>query len=390
MNSDPKILILSFSPIARDPRVMRQVRLLASRARLYAMGYGPTPDANLRFASLDGMPPRKRFRLRTVRAEIKLLLGMFDSYYWNRPETKFALQLLDGEEFDLVLVNDVPALPLGLRLAQGAPVLLDAHEYSPSEFEDRLLWRLRTGRLYHYLCRRYLPSTAAMTTVCEGVAREYSRVFNVNASVIENAPVRQELVPAPMEAGKVRMIHHGAAIRSRHLELMIDVLKRTDSRFSLDFMLVGNDQRYLQELRERAAGESRIRFLPPVPMPDICAATNRYDVGLFLLPPVNYNYRFALPNKLFEFIQARLAVAIGPSPEMARVVRQHGVGVVADSFDPVDLANALNRLTSEEVMRCKQASHAAAESLCFEVAADRLTTLVDRLLQPAKREALAA
>jgi glycosyltransferase involved in cell wall biosynthesis len=223
-----------------------------------------------------------------------------------------------------------------------------------------------------------------MTTVCAGIAEEYQQNFGVTATVIENAPPYQDLRPRSVEPGRIRMIHHGGALRARRLELMIDVMKRLDQRFSLDFMLVGNDARYLQSLRERASGEPRIRFLPPVAMPDICKATNHYDIGLFLLPPVNFNYRFALPNKLFEFIQARLAVAIGPSPEMARIVRDYGVGVVAESFEPAALAAVLNGLTEQDVMRYKQASHVAADKLCFEAAADRLLALIEPLLQPSE------
>ena len=46
----------------------------------------------------------------------------------------------------------------------------------------------------------------------------------------------------------------------------------------------------MESLRRRAAGQPRIRFVPPVAMPEIAARTNGYDIGLFLLPPVNFNY----------------------------------------------------------------------------------------------------
>jgi glycosyltransferase involved in cell wall biosynthesis len=259
-------------------------------------------------------------------------------------------------------------------------VLVDAHEYSPGELANSLIWHIRFGRHYDTLCRRFLPRAAAMTTVCAGIAAEYEKNYGVTATVIENAPPRQDLTPSPVQPGRIRMIHHGGALRARQLELMIDVMKRLDQRFSLDFMLVPGDAGYLRELREKAFNNPQIKFVSPVEMPDICCKTNEYDIGLFLLPPVNVNYRFALPNKLFEFIQARLAVAIGPSPEMARVVREHGVGVVADSFDPAALADALNRLTEHDVMRYKLASHAAADKLCFEAAADRLLAIIEQLL----------
>jgi len=381
MNPARNVLILSFSPIHRDPRVMRQIRLLESRLRLSVAGFGTPPDAKVSFTSLDPAPGR-RFRLRTFGPQAKLLLGLSESYYWSRPEVRLGLKTLQGRNYDLVIANDVPALPLGLRIANGAPLLLDAHEYSPAELEDRLTWRIRYGRHYQKLCARYLNRASAMTTVCRGLAEEYKQNFGVSATVIENAPARQNLRPRPIQPGRIRMIHHGGAQRARRLELMIDVMARLDQRFSLDFMLVGNDASYLQELRNRASRDPRIRFVPPVRMEDICRMTNDYDVGLYLLPPLNFNQRFALPNKLFEFIQARLAIAIGPSPEMARIVRQHGVGVVADSFEPAALAGVLSSLTDQEVSLYKRASHAAADRLCFEAAADRMLALIERLLQP--------
>jgi hypothetical protein len=180
------------------------------------------------------------------------------------------------------------------------------------------------------------------------------------------------------------MIHHGAAIRSRRLELMIDMMQYLDQRFRLDFMLVGNDRKYVAELQSRAADDTRVRFLEPVPMPDICRATNQYDLGLFLLPPTNFNYRFALPNKLFEFIQARLAIAIGPSPEMARIVNDYKLGVVSQSFEPRELAELLNAMTHDQLWQYKQAAHAAAGQLCFESVAGRWQGGVAKLL--ARRE----
>jgi hypothetical protein len=381
------ILILSFSPIGSDPRVMRQIRLLEHRATLTVAGFAPAPTADIEFLALPAH--RSPLRTKAVRA-VQLLLGQSDAFYWSRSESRAALEKLRGQRFDLVIANDIATLPLALRLAQGTPVLIDAHEFSPLEFEDRIWWRLLFGRYYHDLCRRFLPRAAAMTTVCSGIADEYARIYGVGPIVVENAPPSHELAPSLVAEGRVRMIHHGAAIRSRRLELMIEVVQALDSRFTLDFMLVGGDQRYMAELQSRAATETRIRFLQPVPMQDLCRTTNGYDVGLFLLPPTNFNYRYALPNKLFEFIQARLAVAVGPSPEMARIVRAHGLGIVADSFAPMDLAAKLNAMTQEELVRYKAASNVAADQLCFEAVSGRLLGVINGLLSPPKAAAVPA
>jgi len=356
---------------------MRQVRLLERRVQLSVAGYGAPPDANVKFIRIE---PTSTSPLAKVLQEARLMGARSEEFYWRRPDIQGGLQALNGQRYDLIIVNDIVALPLGLRVARESPVLVDAHEYSPQESDDKLVWRLTYGRHYHFLCQHYLSQAAAMTTVCLGIAEEYKRNYGVTATVIENAPSRQNLGPSNVEAHRIRMIHHGGALRSRRLELMIEIMEQLDPRFSLDFMLVGDDKQYLRALRERASKDPRIRFLPPVPMPDICRATNCYDIGLYLLPPANLNNRFALPNKLFEFIQARLAVAIGPSPEMARVVQEYGVGVVAKSFDLSDIAMALNCLTEQDLVRYKRASDAAAEKLCFEKAAERLLMIIDRLL----------
>ncbi|MFN9030969.1 MAG: hypothetical protein ACK54C_07855 [Betaproteobacteria bacterium] len=378
-----KILILSFSPIARDPRVMRQVGLFQDEYALTVAGFGPSPNAAIEYVCLDYLPSQ-RIRFRRLRWELYLLTGLFERYYWSRTEVRLALTATRNQRFDVVIANDIVALPLAVRIAHGSPVLLDAHEYSPTEFEDRILWRVRYGRLYKHICHEYLPKCAAMSTVCEGVAAEYKRVFGAEPFVVENAPSLQSLVPSPTQEGLVKMIHHGAAIRSRRLELMIDMMQHLDQRFRLDFMLVGNDRRYVAELQLRAAADSRIRFLEPVPMPEICRATNPYDLGLFLLPPTNFNYRFALPNKLFEFVQARLGVAIGPSPEMARVVTTHNLGLVASSFEPSDLARRLNAMTHDQLCEYKRSAHAAATQLCFEAVASRWQSTVENLLAERK------
>jgi hypothetical protein len=161
---------------------------------------------------------------------------------------------------------------------------------------------------------------------------------------------------------------------------MIQMFRHLEERFHLDFMLMPTNPRYLRMLRRKAAFCDRIRFIDPVPMPDIPLATNMHDIGLYLLPPANFNHANALPNKFFEFVQARLALAIGPSPEMADLARQHGFGIVADSFDPADLAGKLNALSAEDIFRLKTAAHHAAGTLSAEANKDILRTEVARVL----------
>jgi len=178
----------------------------------------------------------------------------------------------------------------------------------------------------------------------------------------------------------LRVIHHGVAMPHRKIENMIDMMEHLDQRFRLDLMLMPTVPKYLESLEQRARRDGRIRFLPPVPMQDLVTFSSAYDIGLFLLEPSSFNNLHVLPNKFFEFIQSRLAVAIGPSPEMARIVEKYECGVVAHSFAPADMAQALMQLDAERIDHFKRQADAAARELCFERTSEVLFTLVERVL----------
>ena len=179
----------------------------------------------------------------------------------------------------------------------------------------------------------------------------------------------------------MRMIHHGAAAPSRGIETMIEMMRHVDERFHLDLMLVPLSLPYLEKLSVLARKVPRTRIIPPVAMQDLVPAGNDYDIGLYLLRPSSFNNLHALPNKFFEFIQARLAVAIGPSPEMARIVRQFDCGIVADDFAPATLACALNSLTAADVDRMKAGSEKAAHVYTAENNAEKVREIVTSALK---------
>jgi hypothetical protein len=280
----------------------------------------------------------------------------------------------------VIVANDLLTLPLALRLARGAKVVFDAHEYSPREYEDSLFWRFFFQGYYHHLCKKYLAEADAMFTVCQSIADEYRAQYRVTANVVTNAPPYEDLQPTPSEAGVIRMVHHGGAAPSRNLELMIKTVDLLDDRFRLDMFLVASVPGYLARLKSLVANHARVRILPPVPMQELPARLNLYDVGLYLLPPNSFNNYHALPNKFFEFVQARLAVAIGPSVEMARLVRRYDCGIVSDDFTPQALARRLNALDSDRIDYYKRQSHAAARELSFGKCAETLLAVVQDLL----------
>jgi hypothetical protein len=104
----------------------------------------------------------------------KLLLGMFESYYWNLEEIKMTLEKIVGKQFDVIIANDADALPVALKIKGNAKVIFDAHEYSPEENNDSLRWRILFKKYKTNLIRKYANKADFMLTVCDGIAKKYN------------------------------------------------------------------------------------------------------------------------------------------------------------------------------------------------------------------------
>lgn len=383
-----KLCILSLAPVHQDGRVLRQVEYAARQYDVTVVGWGhldrPRPNVDMRTVNRHTFAPAQRVAQAALMFGGRFSPSLWEHWYWRKPDHRQALRLVLDAEPDLIHANEAIALPVAAHAAAQthARLLFDAHEYSPDHRANDPLWRVLAQPLYTYLIRAYAPRADAMITVGSGIAEKYRVEFGLTADVITNAP---SYVPLPFRAtdpGRIRMIHHGGAIRERKMEKMVEVLALTDARFSLDFMLLEGTPGYLSQFRawaeRRAPG--RVGFREPVAPARIAETINEYDVGLFLIPPVNLSYAMALPNKFFEFIMAGLAVAIGPSPAMAGIVRQHDLGIVADSFGPADLATCLNRLGHQDIDAMKRRSLAAAEVLNADIEMDKLLSIYRRLL----------
>jgi hypothetical protein len=357
--------------------------VLAQHGEVTSLGYGPTPGGVTRHLQVDDDAPSLP---RSIPGVLGLALRRHERVELAAGGLRQARALVGSERFDLVVANDARALPLAFAVAQGAPVWADMHEWAAEEFSHVLTWRTLVGPLMDDLCRRYLPRSAAVTTVCEPLAGRYTEVYGVPCQVVRNAGPFRDLTPSPVDDNEIRLVHSGAAIRGRNLEMLIRSTLALPA-FSLDLYLVpaADGGRYLRELHDLAQGSDRVRFHDPVAPDELPATLNAYDVGVFSMPPININAEFALPNKFFDFVQARLAQAVGPSPEMARLVRELDLGVVADGFGEDAFTKALHRLDPGRVRAGKQAAHAHARALSDERDRGVMSDIVERLLQRTSR-----
>lgn len=359
-----KILIISFSNLDTDPRVNRQIRFLKDNYEIHTIGFNDSKIDTVVHSTIAKHPKNI---LQRILSASKLFFGFYTSYYEHLNNVEQAKKYLINNSFDLIVANDIDTLPLVLKYKKNAKIIFDAHEYAPKEVEDKLLWRIFFQRYRTFLCKQYIPLVNRMITVCDGIADEYYKNFGVNPIVITNAPkYESNLQPTTNNQEKIKIIHHGGAIDSRKIELMIEAMHYVDSRFELYLMLIPSQIKYFHLLKNMAKSMKNVFFIDTVPMEDIAKTINQYDIGFYLLEPNSFNNKHALPNKFFEFIQARLCVVIGPSIEMANIVNQYNIGVVSDSFKPQEMAKLLNALDYEKIMQYKTYTNEASFVLSAE------------------------
>lgn len=359
MTDLPSLLILTFSPLRSDPRVLKQVELFKDKYRVVTCAYGEAPDGVAEHFALPedsrGWPSDK--------------VGLISRQYWKvynaLPAVQSARAILPQGSFDIILANDLNTLPLALELAPRLGVHADLHEFAPREKEDNLKWRLFIAPFMRWLCSRYLPSAASVTSVSQGIADEYFKDYGTPTQVVTNAAPYADGTLRPV-GEKVRLIHSAAGQRYRKLENFIEAMKGAPDWLTLDMIVMPNEPDYVAELKTLAAAVPAIKFRDPVPYKDLVATLGEYDVSVVFLPPTNFNLKNALPNKFFEAVQARIGLIVGPSPAMVGLVREYGLGAITADFSAESLRQTLQSLTPAAITEWKRAADAAARPLSAE------------------------
>lgn len=357
-----RILCISFSDITADARVLRQLDVLTGLGEVTTVGYGDAPAASTEHLSID---PRLASLPQTPGGVALLAARRFDMVEMRAPAIQAATELLTERRFDVVVANEARAMALAHQVAKGAPVLADMHEWAPEERSHVKSWRLLVRPFMYHQCRKYLPLMSRVTTVNNAIGELYREEFGTSCQVVRNAGPLHDLEPAPMSSGSIRLVHSGGAVPGRNLEALIEAVRGLGSHYTLDMFLVpGRDGgRYLARLRELIGGDTRITLHDPVRPHELVPTLNKYDVGIYSLPPLTPNHRLMLPNKIFDFVQARLAVVFNSAPETDRLISTHGFGTIAPDHTADAMRQTLAALTPDQVAEYKQQAHRAAAVL---------------------------
>ena len=161
-----KILIIAYPSLKKDPRPYRQIKNLYKNHELHCVGESES-GLEFSFYKLE----KYKFYIEIFRIFL-LKFGLYEFYYWDKFKKKI-LNSLKNQDFDLVIAHEIRLVPLALKIAKNAPVILDAHEYSPKNFDDSWLWRFFIKKYYTKLCVDNLPKVDKVLT-CQLAYRRYA------------------------------------------------------------------------------------------------------------------------------------------------------------------------------------------------------------------------
>jgi len=272
---------------------------------------------------------------------------------------------------DVFTSNDLDTL-LGTYLAnifRRKRLVYDSHEYFTEVPE--LLENKTAKKVWTAIEKHIVPKLKHASTVCKSIADIYSDKYGVDFKVVRNVPmpkpVAQTINKEEIAKGKKVIIYQGAVNVGRGIELIIDSMSYTENWI---FLIVGggDKEKELRNYVDKKGLTDKVVFTGRLHFTELWNYTNIADVGISLEENLGLNYYYALPNKLFDYIQAYVPILSSDLPEIQRIVQEYGLGRVIEKRDAEYIAQLLDTefVNGVNITKWKENLKNASQELTWE------------------------
>ncbi len=280
--------------------------------------------------------------------------------------------LLLFSKADLFLSNDLDTLLANYIASElkKKPLIYDSHEYFTQVPE--LIDRPKTQRIWEKIEEYILPKIKYAYTVCESIAEVYRNKYGTPFRVVRNLPLKNKKAEVPKEKklnfeSRKIILYQGALNLGRGLGCAIEAMQHIDDA---QLVLAGEGDLTikLKELATQLQVNDKVTFLGRIPLEEMKYITTQADLGLSIEEDLGLNYRYTLPNKLFDYIQQEIPVLVSNLPEMKRIVDQYQIGLILKKHDPKIMAQQFKLALSDTKLRenWKVNLTKTAKELCWE------------------------
>lgn len=295
-----------------------------------------------------------------------LLLKTRVRVLWVRSSLIFRM-ILKGYRghYDIYHSNDLNTLPQGYISAKWRlkpkKLIYDSHEVQTS----------RTGYSspIHGKMEAFLIKKIDEMIVENDTRAKYNEdLYGFYPHVVHNYPFKQlsqsnekvdlhEILNIPRNE-KI-LLYQGGIQTGRGLDKLIKSVPMFKEGV---LVLVGDGKikKDLQEMVKEMNLEEKVKFHPKVPLLDLPKFTRNGYIGFQVLNNVCFNHYSASSNKLFEYMMAGVPVVACDFPEIKKVVDQEQTGITVDSHNPMEIADAVNKILSNPTLREKYSKNSFA------------------------------
>lgn len=264
------------------------------------------------------------------------------------------LLLLLFKRADLLFSNDLDTLLPNFIVSRikGVPVVYDSHEYFTETPE--LVNRKSVQRVWRSIEAMIFPSLEDVITVNDSIAELFKQKYGKEVKVIRNIPpapdVKQKKTRAQLglPSDQSLIILQGAGINiQRGAEELVEAMQFTSN---VHLLIIGGGDVIdeLKRMQRELKLERKITFLPKMPFDNLFHYTANANLGLTLDKDTNINYRYSLPNKLFDYIHAGVPVLASPLVEIKKIILRFHIGETIESHQPQMLAEKISAMLADK------------------------------------------
>jgi glycosyltransferase involved in cell wall biosynthesis len=333
-----KVIISVISDLVTDQRVNRSATALQEEGwdvLLVGRRKPDSPDMDDRTYAVT------RFRLWFNKGPL---------FYINYNIRLFFFLLMNS--FDVAFSNDLDTLPANFIASRikNKTLVYDSHEYFTGVPE--LSERKFTRNIWRFLEKLFVPRTSYLFTVNESIAALYKAEYHVDFKVLRNVPLIQPVEILSKEdyrkklqlpGNKFIYILQGSGINiQRGAEEAVEAMQHVDGLL----LIVGSGD-VVDILKQNVKAlllEDKVIFKGRMSYREMMEYTRAADAGLTLDKDTNVNYRYSLPNKLFDYIHAGIPVLASSLTEIKKIVEGYQIGLITDTHQPLRLAEWMNKM----------------------------------------------
>lgn len=258
--------------------------------------------------------------------------------------------ILFSNDLDTLLANYLVSVIKRKRL------IYDSHEYFTGvpELENNSVAR----KVWKGIERFIFPRLKDIITVNDSIAGIYEKEYGKKVHVVRNIP-EMPLVMDDNEKEKLMaergidpcmkiIIMQGSGINiDRGAEEAVEAMRFVDNAVLL--IVGGGDVMHiLNDLVKKFELQKKVMFIDKMPYDKLLRYTRSADIGLTLDKDTNLNYRFSLPNKLFDYIHANVPVLASSVVEVKKIIEKYDIGVMIENHNPIHIAEKINCMLADE------------------------------------------